>query len=333
MGYYDDNDEYYEYEEKEKLVDIISEPFSECEVSEILTQGGLTGTTAPYYSGNMERLVFMYGEDKETYSSSEIAFIKDIDPVFVYESEPKAINKHVVPCRVFSTRIEDAGSQAVTKCVAFEKIINKAFDGFNIFFFVSEDCVFFGCRIFDKGQYDCALSVPISKEQVFEQYLEAFLYTAGYEDFADYYGHITTIITHDQEEYLGYEDSVIGKKGTTSTYFDALDDISQTFGVSVLKEKERYWDEHYGDKEESFISILDDVCNDLDFIKSSRINIYEMLLDAEESARHAEESETINQTNVIDGKEEEEHFIDYEVENVIDNPEEMIKLLKKRRGL
>ena len=334
MGYFDDDyEEYYEYEDRLEPVEIVSESFSESLITEKLLSAGLVSDSAPRFSGSMEKLVFVYGDDKEVYSTSEIRFIEQIDKVFVYSDFAKTLKKYTMPCRIIATRIDNSGHDAITDCVSFEKIINKAFDGFNIFFFVTVESVYFGCRLFDKGNYDCTLSNPIMEEEQFEQVLEAFLYTAESEDFLDYYQQIKHVISIGQEEYLGYEDSVVSKKG--ASYLDALDDISRALGVDVSGAKCRYWNDFYGEQEPSFSSILDEVCEDLSFIQSKRINIYEMLFEADEAMRQAEAAEAANQAirDSFDIDIYERSYYDEEAQSLLDDPEEMIKLLKKRRGI
>ena len=331
MGYFDDYDDYYEYDDRVVPVEIVSESFSERLITETLTDAGLVSDNAPKFSGTMEQLVFIHGDDKEVYSSSEIQFIERIDEVFVYPDYTKTMKNQRIPCRVFATRIYDSGHRAITECVSFEKIINKAFDGFNIFFFITDESVYFGCRIFDKGEYDCTLSNPIMGEEQFEEILEAFIYTAGSDEFLEYYQQVQSIVSIEQESFLGYEDSVVSKRSTS--YLETLDDIGRALGVDVSGAKNRYWDDFYGEQEEPFSSILDEVCDNLSFIKSNRVNIYEMLFDADEAVRHAEAAEAVNQAITTNIDLDIDITVDEEASSLLDDPEAMIKLLKKRRGI
>lgn len=332
MGYFDDYDEYYEYDERIEPVGIVSEAFSEDLITDILTDAGLISDKAPRFSGTMERLVFVFGNDKEVYSSSEIHFIERIEKVFMYSEFTKTLKKYTMPCRVIATRIEDSGHNAITACVSFEKIINKAFDGFNILLFITDESVFFGCRIFDKGKYDCTLSNPIVSEEQFEQILEAFLFTVETDDFLNYYQQIQNIISIGQEAQLDYEDSVVSRRANAA-FFDTLDDVGRSLGLDVSEAKARYWNDFYGEREEAFTSILDEVCENLSFIKSNRINIYEMLFEADEAMRQAEVAEAATIAIANSAYTPESDDIDEETKSLLDDPEEMIKLLKKRKGI
>ena len=71
-------------------------------------------------------------------------------------------------------------------------------------------------------------------------------------------------------------------------------------------------------------------------IKSNRVNTYEMLFEADEIMRRVEAAEAENDRLAIQAALENpvsEKVYDTEAEALLDDPEEMIKLLKKRRGL
>ncbi len=333
--YYDD--EYIEYNDYIESVELISEVFSEKVITEVLTTAGLVSEKSPKYSGNMEKLVFVYGNDKEVYSSSEIKFTERIHLVYMYSDFSKSLQQGNMACRVIATKINENGYDAITACVAFEKIVDKALDGYNIFLFVTEDCVFFGCRIFDENEkYDCALSNPIRKEIKFEQILDEFSYTSGEKEFINYYQQVKYIVTSDQNVSLSYEDIIIRQMGIQQSYLDNLDEIGRMLGVDFTKEKARYWDVFNKESEKSFISVLEEIYESLSFIKSNRVNIYEMLFEADEMLKRAETIETENERlalAVTNEYKDEDNVLDDEMKSLLDNPEEMIKLLKKRRGL
>ena len=82
--------------------------------------------------------------------------------------------------------------------------------------------------------------------------------------------------------------------------------------------------------------MLEEVEESLLFIKSNRVNTYEMLFEADEMMRRVEAAEAENDRLAIQAALENpvsEEVYDTEAEALLDDPEEMIKLLKKRRGL
>ena len=86
----------------------------------------------------------------------------------------------------------------------------------------------------------------------------------------------------------------------------------------------------------SFATLLEEVEDSLSFIKSNRVNTYEMLFEADEMMRQAEEAEAENERLAVQAALENpvsDDIHDTEAETLLDDPEEMIKLLKKRRGI
>lgn len=107
------------------------------------------------------------------YSAEEISFTERVEKVQVYLELSEYLNKGNMACRVIAVKFNCSGPDALKECVFCEKIIDKALDGFNILFFVTEERVFFEYRIFDKeGKHDCIVSSPIKSEMEFEQLQE-----------------------------------------------------------------------------------------------------------------------------------------------------------------
>lgn len=336
MGYYEEDDnEYFEYNENIEPVELVLESFSDRNITEVLESAGLVTEKTPAFSGDMERLVFVYGDDNEVYSAAERRFTERVNSVIMYSEFNKTMKQGPMVCRVIAAKIEEEGHDAVTACVAFEKIVNKALDGFNIFFFVTDDSVFFGCRVFDKnGKYDCALTDPINEQGRFEDKLEEFAYIIDGDSFLEYYKQIRAIISN-QDDRPNYEDLMLRKRGVRQSYLDDLDAIGESLGVNFSKEKERYNSAFDEIPEESFVELLDSVCDSLSFIKSNRVNTYEMLFEADEMMRQAEKTEAENDKMVENNIQESntDETTDMEAKALLDDPEEMIKLLKKRRGI
>lgn len=342
MCYYDDDDEYYAnyYEDKERVepVSLIGEDFSEKDVGDVILLAGLTSENRPKYSGTMEKLVFLYGDDSEVYSPAEIRFIDSIEDVFVYPDFTKMLKQGSMVCRAIATKFDCSGYDALRACISFEKIINKALEGFNIFFFVTEDNVFFGCRIFDKsGKRDCALSNPIADEFEFEQLIDELAFLNRLDSFMEYYNHFQLMITKDQNENEDYEHMIMRYRGIQMSYLDDICKIEHDMGLNMSKEKERYWSMFYDEPEESFVSLLEEVEESLSFIKSNRVNTYEMLFEADEMMRQADKIEAENvrlaAQSVLHVANHADSESDEEAKALLDDPEKMIKLLKNRRGI
>lgn len=340
MSYYDDDKYYSNYYEEdcEEPVSVLGEVFSEKALTDIIMSAGLTSEPIPKYSGTMEKLVFMYGEESEVYSSDEIRFIDQIDNVLVYPDFTKSLNRGNMICRAIATKFDCSGYDALKACISFEKIIDKALDGFNIFFFITEENVFFGCRLFNKGgKRDCALSNPIAGEYEFEQLVDELSFLVSVDSFMDFYSQFQMTIMDGQNKNEYYEDMIIRRRGVQMSYLDDICQMERAFGVNMSKEKERYWHTFNDEPEDSFVTLLEEVEESLSFIRSNRVNTYEMLFEADEIMRQAEKKEAENdrltaQAAIYDSN-RTDYVLDEEAKSLLDDPEEIIKLLKKRRGI
>lgn len=340
MGYYDDDDEdgygsYYEYEDQVAAISFVGDAFSERSVTEVLYSAGLTPDRLPKYVGTMRDLVFTYGVDDEIYSSAEIRFIKTIDNVLVYPDFKKRLNRGDMVCRTVAAKINASGHDALRACISVEKIVDKALDGFNIFFFVTEEKVFIGCRIFDKkGERDCALSSPIEDEHSLEQVVDELSYLISSENFMHYYKQFRAVLVEGQSKDDDYENEVLRRRGMQYSYLESMRRIEDETGIDMSRERERYQQMFNEEPRESFNALLAEVKESLSFIKSNRVNMYEMIFEADEILRQAEETEVENERLALQAPD----WInapgeDQEAQELLDDPEEMIKLLKRRRGL
>ena len=140
-----------------------------------------------------------------------------------------------------------------------------------------------------------------------------------------------------QDKSEDYEQMILRRRGIQMSYYDDLCRIEHDFGVNMSREKERYWRIFDEKTEDSFVTLLEDVEESLSFIKSNRINTYEMLFEADEVMRQAEEKEAENnrlaaQATMYDSN-HNDYVLDEEAKSLLDDPEEIVKLLKKRRGI
>ena len=339
MGYYDDDYEepYDGYEERIEPVNLVAEGCTESDITDALLTAGLISEKRPKMICNMEKLVYVHGDPNEVYSPAEIRFTESIDNVYVYSDFFMNLNKGSMACRVIAARICCDGHNALKACVSFEKIIDKALDGFNIFFFVTDESVLFGCKIFDKtGKSDCTLSRPIMTQTEFEQIQDELSFLGNSDEFMDFYDYYRRVITCGNSQDDDYEMLIIKRRGLQFAYLEEIDDLGRELGVDMIREKERYRQLFEADSEVPFVALLEEVEESLSFIKSNRVNTYEMLFEADEMMRQAEEAEVENdrlaQHAVLDNA-SITVCDDIEAKALLEDPEQMIKLLKRRRGL
>ena len=338
MGYYDDDqNSYCCYLEHIEPVSLVVESCTEKDISYALMEAGLIQDTTPRLVCSMEKLVFVHGDPNEVYSPAEIRFTERIEKVLVYPDFFKSMNRGSMACRVVAVKLSYSGNDAIKTCVSFEKIIDKALDGFNIFFFVTEDSVLFGCKIFDRvGKRDCTISIPIKSEAIFSQIQEEISFCVDAERFLDFYDQIKQTIMSGSDTHEDYDSLMVKKRGVRMSYLEELDKLGREIGVDVSREKDRYRRQFEETEELAFSDILGDVEESLAFIKSNRVNTYEMLFEADEMMRQAEETEAENARIAMELFDEKPTNVcekDTEAEALLDDPEEMINLLKKRRGI
>lgn len=331
MGYYDD------YEERIEPVNLVTEGCTEADITYALLVAGLISEKRPELICNMEKLVYVHGDPNEVYSPYEIRFTESINTVYVYSDFFKNFNKGSMACRVIAVKINCSGYNALKACVSFEKIIDKALEGFNVFFFVTDESVLFGCKVFDKtGNSDCTLSRSIKTQIEFEQLQDELSFCASSDEFMDFYNSYRRVITCGNSQEDDYEMQIIKRRGLQLAYLEKIDKIGRDIGVDMIREKERYCQMFETDHEVSFAALLEEVEDSLSFIKSNRVNTYEMLFEADEMMQQAEEVEAENDRLIIQAELENtvsQNIQAAEIEALLDDPEEMIKLLKKRRGI
>lgn len=312
----------------------IRDKFLDRDVMSFLSEQCFLPVERSVYSGKMGKYVFLHGDLNEVYSKFEIEYIEKIECIHVFSDYYFQKQQGRVSCRVIAARIYDKGTACITSCLKFEKIIDKAIDGFNIFFFVSDDAVYFGCRLFEVTD-GCILTLPIKKVEQMQSFMEDMYYISYENGFIDYYIQIRDAIDSLTEVQKSVN-KVIESQTSILDHLDILSKLEGEFNVDLSHLKWMRFEFIYGSyNEEKTIDELYKECQDeLLFIHSTKMNTIEMIFEAEEILRLAEEAERQREeiiTETFNKWNNEQH--DSEAESLLDNPEEVIKLLKNRRGL
>lgn len=285
------------------------------------------------YSGSLEKFVFLKGNTSEVYSKSEIDFIDGVVDFCIFRDFYKKTRKVMIPCRIVSAKVDNM--DIVSAGIAFTKIMNKAIDGMNIGFVVSEEGILFTGRLFEQGNnIGCFVSDLIKTEVQYDEIVADLIFGELYDSFIDYYSYIKSVI-HYTEEPVPYGDTLRGAHRIPYTYIEELQDIEAKMGISFAREIERCF---YDNEEPEELPYCEKVkeCEEYLFkIESSRVNTMEILFEAEEMERLASEAEQKNDEMLQQGSGEEntENDIDEETKALLDDPEGMIKMLKKKRGI
>lgn len=302
-------------------------------VANLLLPTGFLIDRTTQYSGSLEKFVFLKGNTSEVYSKSEIDFIDGIVDFCIFRDFYKKTRKGMIPCRIVSAKIDNM--DIISAGIAFTKIMNKAIDGLNIGFVISEEGILFTERLFEQGDnIGCYVSNLIKTEEQYDEIVAALIFGNIYDSFIDYYFYIKSVMQY-IEETVPYGDTLRGAHRIPYAYIEELQDLEARLGVSFAKEIERCFFENEEPEELPYCEKVKECEEYLFKIESSRVNTMEILFEAEEMERLASEAERKNNEMLQqnNGDENTESDIDEETKALLDNPEGMIKMLKKKRGI
>lgn len=302
-------------------------------VADLLLSTGFLIDRTTQYSGSLENFVFLKGNTSEVYSKSEIDFIDGVVDFCIFSDFYKKTRKGMIPCRIVSAKIDNM--DIVSAAIAFTKIMNKAIDGLNIGFVVSEEGILLTGRLFEQGKnIGCYVSDLIKTEKQYDEIVAELIFGDLYDSFIEYYSYIKSVI-HYTEETVPYGDTLRGAHRIPYTYIEELQDLEARLGVSFAREIERCVFENEEPEELSYCEKVKECEEYLFKIESSRINTMEILFEAEEMERLASEAEQKNAEMLqqSNGDENTDNDIDEETKALLDDPEGMIKMLKKKRGI
>ena len=339
MSYLDDYEEYDArfdhsiYRDIREEIPIVYEGISLSEIVKILDPTGLIETINPAYSGDMEKLVFSLGDEREVYSPIEIKYIERNPLIYVFEAISRPLNNGSIPCRVIVTSLPGNSNNAVIECLAFEKIVNKALEGFNTFLIVLDDSLILGCKLFSKrGTRDCIISRPIRWQDELDSIVYQFIELAD-PSFPTFYNNTIDAIKF-FDSSIGYEEDIIRRRGVQSRYLDFIASVEQELGLDFSGERNRYL-QYFQQYEDSYIKQINEAEESLSGVKSNKINTYELLFDAEEMMKMAIEvekkNEILSSTPIVMSYSDNES--DEEAIRLLSDSEAIIKLLKERRGM
>ena len=302
-------------------------------VANLLLPTGFLIDRTTQYSGSLEKFVFLKGNTSEVYSKSEIDFIDGIADPRIFRDFYKKTRKGMIPCRIVSAKIDNM--DIISAGIAPTKIVNKAIDGLNIGFVISEEGILFTGRLFEQGDnIGCYVSNLIKTEEQYDEIVAELIFGDIYDSFIDYYSYIKSVM-HYTEETVPYGDTLRGAHRIPYAYIEELQDLESQLGVSFAREIERCFFENEEPEELPYCEKVKECEEYLFKIESSRVNTMEILFEAEEMERLASEAEQKNDEMLQqnNGDENTESDIDEETKALLDDPEGMIKMLKKKREI
>lgn len=314
-------------------VPITNEYYSVDTVAKLLLPTGLLLNKSTQYVGSFEKYVFLVGNKEEIYNKQEIEFISSVGDIAIFTEFYKETKKGFIPCKVITT--QNRKQDALKFSIAFTKIINKASDGFNICVVFSEEGIIFTCRAYDSSANDYYISDIIKTYNQMEEISDVLMYSSDYDGFVKYYSYVRDAIRY-KDVVAEYPPRNRILQRTAYDYMDALWELEHDTGLSFAVAIDRCFcglEEQY---EETYANRVSEAEEYLFNIESSRINTMEMLFEAEEMEKLALETEQHNNTIIMQNNDEVDNSakeLDADTKALLDDPESMIRLLKKRRGI
>lgn len=310
------------------------------EVTGILHHMGLASNKSLCRAELLSKYIFLYGDQQEIYNSEERKFIESAGEIYIYNEFYKKTKRGLMPCRVIAA--DSKTLMSLEDCIFFMKVINKAIEGFNIFFLNSNHKFYVGMKLFNRDiKHDCIISSPTITHVDMEELCDKFLYITDSDNFIEYYGSMALAIEHVNKQHEAYEMKIIRKRGIDYSYPQMLLEIEREYNVKTISERDRYYNSFEELQDYDFNYLVSSICEDLSFIKSFKANTMEMLFEAEEMARleaNIEEEDVLLSLTYQEEPNkrfdtESEAESDTEIKAFLNDPEMMIKMLKQKKGI
>lgn len=317
----------------DEFVQCAYQDYSVNSVADLLLPTGFLIDRATQYIGRLERYVFLQGNTSEVYTRPEIDFIDSVKNIFVFKDFFKKTRKSMMPCRIVVARIDHL--DAVSAGIALTKIINKAMDGLNVCLIISGEGLLFTGRVFDQRiDNDHFLSNLIKTKEHYDELAFELMFASSYNGFIEYYSYIRSVLQY-KDDTRDYTDRFRMTHSTPYSYIEELQKLERMLHISFAKEIERSFLAYEESTELTYAERVEECKEYLFKIESSRVNTMEMLFEAEEMERLASEAETLNSEMFQQNAKEQGtnvDTLDAETKALLNDPENMIKILKKKRG-
>lgn len=313
----------------DEVIENLNNDFCAFQVAEFLEKSGFLQDKQPCMTEDLQRLIFLQGNQEEVYTVKERKFIEQVGAVYTFSEFYKKTKHGNMPCRFIAVDLSK-WQDDIYYAVFFMKIIIKAFSGFSIFVIKSSDGIHLGARLFDKTEWkNCTLS----KSDDLSDILDEAVWENDTDNFLDYYSSVIEAIVPIADDHIGYDEKILRSRGVQHGYIDMLYEVESIYGESVLDELERYRAIFEEVEEQGFTEILGECVEELKDVCSIKVNTIEMLFEAEELEEMAEKTEAQRNADFessINSNSESDYT---ELEGLDDDPEAIIKKLKSLRGL
>ena len=288
--------------------------------------------TSDSFEETFEKMVYIYGQSDEVYTLKERDFINKYNQKLLCCEYVINSNLRNVKCRIVSSKLK-RNTYSLHDAIAFMKIFDKAFRGFNIFLFTTKDGVYFGCSSSKNSVlgYDCIISPKLVHDINWELIYELLLYRKNSPNFYEYYSGIVGMI-------LSLPECCSTRKKDENYYscseynFDdyCFEDIRDQYLRRMLININSAPDDNNFNMEE-FKTDVQSCMNDLNYISSNQVNTMDLFF---ETQNNLEESDNYVTKDSLNG--EQSLCLDKNDAiklKLLDDPIALIKMMKKERGL
>ncbi|MDD6825686.1 MAG: hypothetical protein PUE12_06165 [Oscillospiraceae bacterium] len=311
-----------------EFIEKLNNEFSASNLEKLLTFVGAIDTGVKAERISFNQYVFLRSSTDEIYGEQERKMIQQLETLFMFPETKKTVARGGVASRTIAADLTGIGGD-IHGAVLFMKIVIKAFDGWPIFILRLSDGIHIGMRLYERDQKkNCTLSEATQVEEILGNYM----WSAGMKEFLTAYSIMYETVTPVDESAKDYDEMAVRRRGVQYEYIESLESIAHYMHLDTSYAIRCY--KEWFDKEKSypFYMELQDTLENLQDIKSSKVNTLEMLFEAEELERISYDSEqkymqTLSSITYDDDKSSEALSISGK------DPEEMIKLLKERRGI
>lgn len=283
----------------------------------------------------LERMVYTEGDQQEVYTRLERRIISSIASIVFYRTfQLESSVGRIFECRFLVIELKSE-TDVIYDSIAIMKILNKAFDGLNLFMFITTSGIHFGSSLLSSqnSSKDCKLSYAINGKTNWELLADTLLCRNDSENIFDFYSGMVSVIEeikncHRQD----FEDINEWKHIDFENYYDG-DIFEENKGVDVSTLFSLCENNGTGVDQEQAIHEFEqeiDICMcELSGIKKAHVNPLEMLYEAEKAALSAELQESLSEHNDV-AFETSEKSLNFDL---LDDPIALMKKLKKERGV
>lgn len=297
-------------------------------LTSLVKEVGLVCDEQKYQKIKLSRYIYILGDQQEIYRDKEINFIDTIDEIFVYQDTYKTTDKGLVSCRVIVADLLEK-NEAIRDSIFLLKLLYKSNNCFSILFSRTNLGCFISCKEFNSKGDTYLISYPLVCKNDFCEMADKLLCLPEEDIFVYYYLELIEAIKYEEECAESFDSKAIKKRGIQYSYLNSLMEIEKRYGMNLNFERSRYYHSLEENRREKYTNIIEEANLELAYIKSTKVNTLEMLFDAYEIEYMVDSIAAENDSIISDNAIHNDYLIDEDMKEYLDNPETLLKILKR----